>query len=73
MAKRGISILDLVEPPPGSQAIIPDALAAQLENLAVVSHGSTTSSGAIIHTGVVQPVTDLGFPALRGWDVEVPG
>lgn len=73
MAKRGISILDLAEPPPGSQAIIPDLLAAQLENLSVVSHGSTTSPGAIIHTGVVQPLADLGFPALRGWDVEVPG
>ncbi len=73
MAKRGISILDLAEPPPGSQAIIPDALAEQLENLAVVSHASTTSPGAIIHTGVVQPLSDLGFPALRGWPVEVPG
>ena len=73
MAKRGISLLDLAAPFPGSQAIIPADLAARLENLAVVSHRSTTSAGAIIHSGVIQPISDLGFPSMRNWDVEVPG
>ena len=73
MAKRGISLLDLAAPFPGSQAVIPDDLAARLENFGVVQHRSTTSPGAVIHEGVIQPVSDLGFPALRDWPVEVPG
>ncbi len=73
MAKRGISLLDLTAPIPGSQALLPADLAERLENLAVVSHHATTSSGAVIHSGVVQPLSDLGFPSLRNWDVEVPG
>src|SRR5690349_8814259 len=73
MAKRGISLLDLASPFPGAQAIVPDALAQRLENLAVISHRSTVSAGAIVHAGVVQPVADLGFPSLRSWPVEVPG
>ena len=73
MAKRGISLLDLASPFPGSQAVLPDDLAARLENFAVVSHGATTSAGAFVHTGVIQPIADLGFPSLRSWDVEVPG
>jgi len=73
MAKRGISLLDLTAPFPGAQALVPDDLAAHLENLAVVSHRSTVSPGAIVHCGVIQPLADLGFPALRSWPVEVPG
>ena len=73
MAKRGISLLDLASPFPGAQALVPDDLASRLENLAVVSHRSTVSAGAIVHAGVVQPVSDLGFPSLRNWPVEVPG
>lgn len=73
MAKRGISLLDLTAPIPGAQALVPADLAERLENLAVVSHRATTSTGAIIHSGVVQPLSDLGFPSLRNWDVEVPG
>lgn len=73
MAKRGISLLDLAQPFPGSQAVLPDGLAARLENFCVVSHRATTSAGAVIHTGVIQPIADLGFPSLRDWDVEVPG
>ena len=52
---------------------MPDDLASRLENLAVISHRSTVSAGAIVHAGVVQPVSDLGFPSLRNWPVEVPG
>ncbi len=70
---RGISLLDLAAPFPGSQAVVPDDLAARLENFAVVSHRSTTSPGAVIHSGVIQPISDLGFPSLRNWPVEVPG
>jgi len=73
MAKRGVSILDLAAPFPGAQALVPDDLASRLENLAVVSHQATTSPGVMIHSGVVQPIADLGFPSLRDWDVEVPG
>src|SRR5689334_21006652 len=73
MAKRGISLLDLTAPFPGAQALLPDDLAAHLENLAVISHHSTVSPGAITHSGVIQPIADLGFPALRNWPVEVPG
>src|SRR5262245_33657457 len=74
MAKRGISLLDLAAPFPGSQALVPDALAERLENLAVIAHRSTVSTGAIVRAGVVQPVSDvLGFPSLRSWPVEVPG
>ena len=73
MAVRGISLLDLAPLPPGATALIPDALATHLENLAVVSHTSTSSATAHIHSGVVQPISDLGFPALRDWPVEVPG
>lgn len=73
MANRGISLLDLAAPSPGSQAVVPGDLAARLENLAVVSHQATTSPGAVIHSGVIQPIADLGFPSLRNWDVEVPG
>jgi hypothetical protein len=73
MAKRGISLLDLTAPFPGAQALVPGDLAARLENLAVVSHRSTVSPGAVIHSGVIQPIADLGFPSLRNWDVEVPG
>ena len=73
MAKRGISLLDLASPFPGAQALVPDDLASRLENLAVISHRSTVSAGAIVHAGVVQPVSDLGFPSLRNWPVEVPG
>ena len=73
MAKRGISLLDLTAPFPGAQALLPDDLAAHLENLAVISHHSTVSPGAITHSGVIQPLADLGFPALRNWPVEVPG
>ncbi len=73
MAKRGISLLDLATPFPGSQSLIPDSLATKLENFAVISHQATTSPGAITHSGVIQPIADLGFPALRSWPVEVPG
>ncbi|GLX99358.1 hypothetical protein [Herbidospora sp. NBRC 101105] len=73
MAKRGISLLDLAAPFAGAGALIPAGLAARLENLAVVSHRATTSAGVITHSGVVQPLADLGFPALRTWEVEVPG
>lgn len=73
MAKRGISLLDLAAPFPGGQAVLPDELRARLENLAVISHRATTSAGAVIHAGVIQPIADLGFPSLRNWDVEVPG
>ena len=73
MAVRGISLLDLAPLPAGAQALIPEALAAHLENLAVVNHSSTSSATAHIHSGVVQPISDLGFPALRDWPVEVPG
>jgi len=73
MAKRGISLLDLAAPFPGAQALVPDDLAARLENFAVVSHRSTVSPGAVIHSGVIQPIADLGFPSLRDWDIEVPG
>ena len=73
MAKRGISLLDLASPFPGAQAVIPDDLAAKLENFAVVEHHATTSAGVHIHSGVIQPISDLGFPALRDWPVEVPG
>jgi hypothetical protein len=73
LAKRGITLLDLASPYPGSQAILPGDLASRLENFAVVSHRSTTSAGAVIHSGIIQPLSDLGFPSLRNWDVEVPG
>jgi hypothetical protein len=73
MARRGITLLDLASPFPGAQAVIPDDLAAKLENLAVVEHHATTSAGVHIHEGVIQPVSDLGFPSLRNWPVEVPG
>ncbi len=73
MATRGITLLDLFAPWPGSQSLLPDALAGKLENLAVVEHRSTVSAGAFVHEGVVQPIADLGFPALRNWPVEVPG
>lgn len=73
MARRGISLLDLIAPFPGSQAVLPEDLAARLENLAVIYYKATSSTGAHVHEGVVQPVSDLGFPALRNWPVEVPG
>lgn len=73
MAKRGISLLDLTAPFPGAQALVPDDLAARLENLAVISHRSTVSPGAVVHSGVIQPIADLGFPSLRNWPVEAPG
>lgn len=73
MAKRGISLLDLASPFPGAQALIPDELASKLENFAVVEHHATTSAGVHVHEGVIQPISDLGFPALRNWPVEVPG
>jgi hypothetical protein len=73
MAKRGISLLDLASPFPGAQALVPGDLAGRLENLAVISYRSTVSAGAVVHAGVVQPISDLGFPSLRNWDVEVPG
>jgi hypothetical protein len=37
VGRRGISLLDLVAPFPGSQAVIPDDLASRLENLAAVA------------------------------------
>jgi hypothetical protein len=73
MAKRGISLLDLAAPFPGAQALVPGDLAARLENFAVISHRSTVSAGAVAHSGVIQPIADLGFPSLRNWNVEVPG
>ncbi len=73
MAKRGISLLDLATPFPGSQGLIPGDLATRLENFAVISHRATSSAQAVIHEGVVQPIADLGFPSLRDWPVEVPG
>ena len=73
MAKRGVTLLDLIAPSAGSQAVLPDDLASRLENLAVTEHRSTTSATTIVYEGVIQPIADFGFPALRSWPVEVPG
>ncbi|WP_460980191.1 hypothetical protein, partial [Pseudactinotalea suaedae] len=72
MAKRGVTLLDLFAPG-GSQALLPDEVARRLEDLAVVDLRSTTSGGTFVHEGVVQPLSDLGLPALRDWPVEIPG
>ncbi|WP_109474662.1 hypothetical protein [Ornithinimicrobium cavernae] len=72
MAKRGVSLLDLFAPG-GAQGLLPADVASRLENLAVIDLHSTTSGGTFVHEGVVQPLSDLGLPALRNWPVEVPG
>jgi hypothetical protein len=72
MALRGISILDLLGSVPGA-SLIPDDVADQLENLAILDHSSTTSGGAYVHYGTVRSVADMGLPALQSWPVEVPG
>ncbi len=61
MAKRGIRLLDLASPFPGSQTIISPELATRLDNLTVISHRSMTSPGTITHSGIIQPLTELGF------------
>jgi hypothetical protein len=72
--RRGISLLDLVAPRPGLQALVPDDVAARLEELAVIDHRATASAAAFLHHGTLQPLGDsVGLPALDGWPVEVPG
>lgn len=71
--KRGISLLDLLNIPPGSQGVLPPDVAAQLEKLAILDYHSTTSDSAIIHYGTVQSLADMALPALREWPVQAPG
>ena len=42
-AKRGISVLDLMSPAPGSQAILPAQMRSLFEAYSVVDHYATTS------------------------------
>lgn len=73
-SRRGISLLDLFNLPPGTQALLPDNIAAPLEALAVLDHRATTSPDTFAHHGLIQSVGEgLALPGLRDWLVEIPG
>ncbi len=75
---RGISLLDLLAPVPGVSGILPDAIARQLERLAVVEHHAADTPSSFVHRGVVRPLVGtamdaLGLPAIGDWPIEAPG
>ena len=75
LAKRGISVLDLLGPaigaPSAAQALIPADIASFLEKLSVIEHTSTSSTGAHVHYGTLQSAKDvLGLPGLDDFIVE---
>ena len=73
VAKRGISLLDLIEIPEPGRTFIPPDIEAQLEQLSIVEYRSATSDETFTYYGTVQSLADLGLPALRKWPVEAPG
>src|SRR5438067_10782239 len=75
MARRGISILDLLAPVVGhgSQNLVPADMATALENLSVVEHRSTTSTGAHMHYGTLQSAQELGVPGMDKWVIKGSG
>lgn len=73
-SRRGISLLDLFNLPPGSQALLPDNIATSLEALAVIDYRSTTSPDTYIHHGMLQSLGEgFALPGLRDWTIEIPG
>ncbi len=73
-SRRGISLLDLFNLPPGAQALLPDQIAAQLEGLAVLDHRASVSPDAFIHHGMLQSIGEgFALPGLRDWLLEIPG
>jgi hypothetical protein len=71
-SKRGISILDLIGLPPGTDAFIPALLCEQLEKLAVLDYSATTAGDVHIYRGTVQSLADAWFPGLNGTRAEIP-
>ena len=73
-APRGISLLDLLPVPGGSQALLPAEVAGPLERLAVVEHHSSEQAWAFVHHGRVTALSDVAdLPALGSFPLKVPG
>ncbi len=67
--RRGISLLDLLDLPPGSQALLPASLASQFDRLSIIDHRSTISASAYIHHGTLLADDTLALPL----GIQVPG
>lgn len=70
--KRGISLLDLLPLPPGTQMLVPTAIADAFEKLSVLDHRSLSTDAFHVHHGTVRAVSDMGLPALNNWPLEAP-
>ena len=61
--RRGISVLDLLDVPPGSQAVLPANIVSAFDRLTVIDHRSTVSASAYAAEGVAS-VSLVGQNAL---------
>ena len=72
MSARGLSIVDLLGLPPGSTALIPPDLRAELARLAVVDLVTTISADAFIYTGTVKSLGETLLRSSLDWPIQLP-
>jgi len=70
---RGVSLLDLLALPPGSQNLIPSDIRTELDKLSVLEYHSSTSPDAHIYFGTVRSLGDAFFASSLNWPIELPG